>query len=385
MSELLHNFITTALHFIEGLGVWGILLGLALEVIPSEIVLAYGGFLVARGEVSLVGAIVFGTIGCLLQQVILYGIGRYGGRPALDKFGKYLHLKKKHLDIAENWFNRYGPGMVFLARFVPVLRQAISIPAGMARMPLLTFLFFTLLGTIPWAVLFVYLGRALGDNWEQIGEKAAPYVNQALYGALALAVLYFIWKWLLRRAARRREGSAAPAAAPSASGRGGGQHATARQLKYIGGEYRILHGLLVKGGGSQQEIDHIVIGPNGVFHIESNHAPGEIRFEDSSPDRAITHSVNGKTVEGKGQDPTVHLYRRERVLKELLRQHQLRADVVGIVCFTHPDSRLIGSSPAFAALKVDRLVQHIKNYRPSRTLSPADVASIERIISENSR
>ncbi len=95
MSELLHNLITTALHFIEGLGVWGILLGLALEVIPSEIVLAYGGFLVSRGQVSLVGAIVFGTIGCMLQQLILYGLGRYGGRPVLDKFGKYLHLKKK--------------------------------------------------------------------------------------------------------------------------------------------------------------------------------------------------------------------------------------------------------------------------------------------------
>ncbi|MUG72148.1 hypothetical protein GNP93_15860 [Paenibacillus validus] len=384
MSELLHNLITTALHFIEGLGVWGILLGLALEVIPSEIVLAYGGFLVSRGQVSLVGAIVFGTIGCMLQQLILYGLGRYGGRPVLDKFGKYLHLKKKHLDIAENWFNRYGPGMVFLARFVPVLRQAISIPAGMARMPVWKFLFFTLLGTIPWAILFVYLGQALGDNWEQIDEVAAPYVKPSLYGAIALALLYFVWKWLILRAARRREGSGTAPAAP-AKELSDGEHATAHQLKYIGGEYRILHGLRVKGGGSQQQIGHIVIGPNGVFHIESNHASGEIRFDESSLGRAQTNALRDGTGEAGRQDPTVHLYRHERVLKELLKEHKLRADVVGIVCFTHPDSQLIGSSPAFATLKADRLVQHIKTYRPTRTLSPADVASIERLITENSQ
>ncbi|CAG7646201.1 hypothetical protein PAECIP111802_03686 [Paenibacillus allorhizosphaerae] len=198
MGELLHGLIQSALHFIEGLGVWGILLGLMLEVIPSEIVLSFGGYLVSQGRISLVGAIVFGTIGCLLQQVILYWIGRYGGRPFLDKFGKYLHLKKKHLDIAEGWFNKYGAGMVFTARFVPVLRQAISIPAGMARMPMLKFLFYTLLGTIPWAVLFVYFGRALGDNWEQIDEVTRPYVKPFIFAAIVCAALYILWKYFRR-------------------------------------------------------------------------------------------------------------------------------------------------------------------------------------------
>lgn len=198
MSDLLHGLVESALLFIEGLGVWGILIGLMLEVIPSEIVLAYGGYLISRGEISLLGAVVFGLIGCLIQQIILYWIGRYGGRPALDKFGKYLHLKKKHLDIAESWFNRYGPVMVFLARFVPVLRQAISIPAGMARMPMLKFLFYTTLGTIPWVIIFVYLGRSLGDNWEQINQIAGPYVKPFIFGAIVLAAVYILFKWMNR-------------------------------------------------------------------------------------------------------------------------------------------------------------------------------------------
>ncbi|WP_426451447.1 DedA family protein [Paenibacillus sp. S-38] len=205
MSEMLHDLIQSALHFIEQLGVWGILLGLMLEVIPSEIVLAFGGYLVYRGEVSLIGAIVFGTIGCLFQQVILYWIGRYGGRPVVEKFGKYLHLKPKHLDIAEGWFNKYGPGMVFLARFVPVLRQAISIPAGMARMPMWQFLFYTTLGTIPWAILFVVLGRSLGDNWEQIEEVAGPFTKPLLIGVVVIVVLYLLWKLMKRRSTRKKD------------------------------------------------------------------------------------------------------------------------------------------------------------------------------------
>lgn len=201
MSEPLHGLVVTALSFIEGLGVWGILIGLMLEVIPSEIVLAYAGYLISRGEISLIGAIVFGLLGCLLQQIILYGIGRYGGRPALDKFGKFLHLKPKHLDIAEGWFNRYGPVMVFLARFVPVLRQAISIPAGMARMPLPKFMFYTALGTIPWVIIFVYLGRSLGDNWEQINQVAGPYVKPFIFAAIVLGAVYIIFKWMKRNKA----------------------------------------------------------------------------------------------------------------------------------------------------------------------------------------
>ncbi|PZE20702.1 DedA family protein [Paenibacillus xerothermodurans] len=195
MKELVHG----AMSFIENLGVWGILIGLMLEVIPSELVLSYGGYLVSQGRISLVGAVIFGTIGCVLQQIILYWIGKYGGRPFIEKYGKYLLLKKHYINIAEGWFQKYGAGMVFTARFIPVVRQAISIPAGMARMSMLRFIFYTTLGTIPWAILFVYLGRTLGANWEQIDQLAAPYVKPFIIAAILLTVLYVGYKLLGRK------------------------------------------------------------------------------------------------------------------------------------------------------------------------------------------
>jgi membrane protein DedA with SNARE-associated domain len=195
MGDIIHQI----LEFITGMGYWGILLGLALEVIPSEIVLAYAGYLVYQGEINLVEAVIFGTIGCLLQQVILYAIGMYGGRAFVDKYGKYLHIKAKHVDMTERWFQKYGGGVVFTSRFIPVVRQAISIPAGIAKMNMVKFLTFSGLASIPWAILFVSLGKALGENWENIDEKAAPYTQPILWGALGLMAAYILYKVLTRK------------------------------------------------------------------------------------------------------------------------------------------------------------------------------------------
>ncbi|MEK8132200.1 nuclease-related domain-containing protein [Paenibacillus filicis] len=165
-----------------------------------------------------------------------------------------------------------------------------------------------------------------------------------------------------------------PADTPRSGGLGDTRSGLAQQLNYIGGAYRVLHGKRVKSSGSPQVIDHLVIGPNGIFHISVNPASGEIRLD----------GPGSATEDSAGADLTAPLYRHEFVLKELLREHKLRADVVGIVCFTNPDSRLVGTAKAFVALGADRVVSHIQNHRPTRTLSPADVASIEQLILENS-
>jgi membrane protein DedA with SNARE-associated domain len=199
MMDTLHEWLNQVLIWIESLGYWGIIIGLAIEVIPSEIVLGYAGYLVSKGDISFVVAVICGTIGAVLQQWLLYAIGRYGGRPFLDKFGKYLHLKPKHLDTAERWFEKYGPVIVFTGRFVPVMRQAVSIPAGMARMNLWKFTWLTILASVPWSILFVWLGSTLGENWETIGEKATPYVQPIILLALALLVVYFVYQYLRRR------------------------------------------------------------------------------------------------------------------------------------------------------------------------------------------
>lgn len=192
---MIHQFIESMLLFFEGLGYWGIMLGLMVEVIPSEIVLAYGGYLVSDaggGELSFVGAVIFGTIGGTLAQLFLYWIGRYGGRPVLEKYGKYLLIKKSHLDLSEQWVNKYGTGIIFAARFIPVVRHAISIPAGIAKMPHVTFILYTILAIIPWSVFFIYLGMKLGNNWEQIDEKASPYILPFIISAVILGIGY-IW------------------------------------------------------------------------------------------------------------------------------------------------------------------------------------------------
>ncbi|MEX2416071.1 MAG: DedA family protein [Paenibacillaceae bacterium] len=192
---MIHQFIESMLLFFEGLGYWGIMLGLMVEVIPSEIVLAYGGYLVSDvggGELSFVGAVTFGTAGGTIAQLFLYWIGRYGGRPVLEKYGKYLLIRKSHLDLSEQWFNKYGTGIIFAARFIPVVRHAISIPAGIAKMSHVRFILYTMLAIIPWSIFFIYLGMKLGNNWEQIDEKASPYVLPFIIGAVILGMGY-IW------------------------------------------------------------------------------------------------------------------------------------------------------------------------------------------------
>ncbi|MFD1956269.1 DedA family protein [Paenibacillus thailandensis] len=197
--ESISNIIHGLLLWIESLGYFGILIGLLIEVIPSEVVLAYGGYLVSEGNISYTGAVVFGVIGAVGQNWILYALGRYGGRPLVNKYGKYIKIKEKHVDIAESWFQKYGAGIVFTARFVPVMRQVISIPAGMARMNFGLFTLLTALASIPWSLLFVYLGKTLGSNWSNIEAEAGQYVQPAILIAIALLIVYVLYKFLKSR------------------------------------------------------------------------------------------------------------------------------------------------------------------------------------------
>jgi len=196
---MLGDLVSSILHFLEGLGYWGVMLGLMIEIIPSEIVLSYAGYLVSSGAISFFGAVVFGTIGGVLAQLFIYWISRYGGRPILEKYGKYIFIQKKHIDAAEAWFNRYGAGVIFTARFIPVVRHAISIPAGLAQMSQLKFTTLTTLAVIPWSILFVYLGYTLGENWEDIKTIAGPYTKYFIAGAILLISVYFIVKILMKK------------------------------------------------------------------------------------------------------------------------------------------------------------------------------------------
>ncbi|WP_040340354.1 DedA family protein [Fictibacillus macauensis] len=184
------------LEWIVGLGHTGIALGLMVEVIPSELVLSYAGYMISQGRLTFVGSVIAGTIGGTLAQLFLYWMGYYGGRPFLEKFGKYLLISKKHIDVSENWFKKYGTGVIFFARFIPVVRHAISIPAGIAKMSFLKFTVYTAVAIVPWSILFIMLGSKLGSNWENIKTIAAPYTTWITIGALALLFVAVLFKMM---------------------------------------------------------------------------------------------------------------------------------------------------------------------------------------------
>ncbi|MGZ3121821.1 DedA family protein, partial [Bacillus subtilis] len=188
------SLISEILTWLTNMGYAGIAIGLMIEIIPSEIVLAYGGYMVSEGTIGFIGAIIAGVIGGTIAQIFIYWIGRYGGRPFLDKYGKYLLIKKHHIDMSENWFQKYGAGVVFSARFIPVVRHAISIPAGIARMPFLKFVVLTVLAIIPWSILFVYLGIQLGSQWDDVENIAGTYTTPIMILAVVVIALYFVIK-----------------------------------------------------------------------------------------------------------------------------------------------------------------------------------------------
>ena len=188
------HFIHQVLDFFASLGYFGVALGLMIEVIPSEIVLSYAGFLIAQGHINFWGAMIAGIIGGTIAQLFLYWLGAYGGRAFIEKYGKYILINTHHLSIAEKWFDKYGVGVVFTARFIPVVRHAISIPAGIARMSLPKFTFYTVLAMIPWAYMFILIGEKLGNNWDKAKSIIAPYTPYMMIGAVILLLVYLVVK-----------------------------------------------------------------------------------------------------------------------------------------------------------------------------------------------
>lgn len=191
---MLSQVVNDVLLYLADLGYFGIALGLMIEIIPSEIVLSYGGFMISQGTIGWPLAIVAAVIGGLFSQLFLYWFARYGGRPLILKYGKYLLITEHHLDLAERWFVKYGQGVIFGARFIPVVRHAISIPAGLAKMDQTKFSVYTILAIIPWSILFLYLGDTLGTNWRSIKEVATPYTNGVLIAAVVMIIVYVALK-----------------------------------------------------------------------------------------------------------------------------------------------------------------------------------------------
>lgn len=205
----MENWIT---DFMEQFGYFGVFLLIALEnvfpPIPSEVILTFGGFMTTYTSMTPVGVIVFSTLGSVLGAVILYGIGYLVNVDRLEgwieRYGRFLRLKKEDIRRTDAWFDRYGYWTVLFCRMIPLIRSLISIPAGMSKMKFGLFLLFTTIGTLIWNVALVLLGAAVGGSWEEIVAFMDVYSNIA-YAGIALGILFVGVLWLRRRKSGARE------------------------------------------------------------------------------------------------------------------------------------------------------------------------------------
>ena len=162
--------------------------------IPSELILGFAGYLVFAGHMTFSGALLAGMIGGLLGSVFASEVGARGGRPFVDKYGKYFFIKKSHVDTAQDWFDRYGLKAVFFSRMLPVIRTFISLPAGFARVDPKRFFIYTIAGALPWTAAILYAGMMLGENWTDLMEYGHE-ASLIFVICSAIAIIYFYLKW----------------------------------------------------------------------------------------------------------------------------------------------------------------------------------------------
>lgn len=184
---------------ISSTGYFGVVALMAIESacipLPSEIIMPFAGYLVYTGHFSLVWAATAGALGCNLGSVIAYEIGYYGGRPLVEKYGRYLWISRHDLDLADRFFLRFGAAAVFIARLLPVIRTFIALPAGVARMPRVRFHVYTFAGSWPWCFVLAWIGMKLGEQWDK-----DPRLRQWLHrlDALIVILLFAAVAWFVR-------------------------------------------------------------------------------------------------------------------------------------------------------------------------------------------
>jgi Uncharacterized membrane-associated protein len=161
--------------------------------VPSEAVMPFAGFLIVDGTLTWTGTIFFATLGSLVGSAISYAIGYYGGKTFITKFGKFFLLKEKHLEMSERFFTQHGQITIFAARFIPVVRHFISIPAGAGKMNVLKFCVYTVLGAGIWNTFLTFLGYKLKQNWETVMHYS-HYIDTGVLIVLVVALGYYIYK-----------------------------------------------------------------------------------------------------------------------------------------------------------------------------------------------
>lgn len=202
MQHLLDQLAHAVTSSMDAWGIWAVLFLMILESacipVPSEVIMLYGGALVYTGDASFLAVVAAGVAGNVIGSLIMWAIGRYGGRTFLERHGKWVHISHRSLERGDEWFERYGNMAVFFGRMLPVIRTFISLPAGIAEMPIGRFTLYTTLGCIPWVIMLTWIGYKLGPHW----EKAHSVLHYGDYVIVAAIIFAAVWVFLQRRTSR---------------------------------------------------------------------------------------------------------------------------------------------------------------------------------------
>ena len=186
------------INLMNNYGYLGMFLGMVLEaviiIIPSEAILATGGILAANNIFSFWGAFFTGLLGSVFCAIVIYFMGYFGGKPFIKKYGKYFFMKEEDIEKSDSWFNKYGMIGALIGRNFPIIRTLISLPIGIMRLSFFKFLIYTIIGSIPWTFVFVYVGYTLGNGWTIVNK----YVGN-LKVPIKILILLLIFSYFLKK------------------------------------------------------------------------------------------------------------------------------------------------------------------------------------------
>src|SRR6476619_7436538 len=200
-DRILDPVINVCTDFISSTGLPAVFVLMTLESaclpVPSEAIMLFAGFSVSNGDLTLFGIVAAGVLGNLVGSWIAYAAGYYGRVELLER-NRFIHISPKHLQWAENWFDRYGSWTVFFSRMLPIIRTFISLPAGVARMPFWRFTVLTVAGCIPWILMLTLVGKAARDNWDTWKDRL-HYVDYGVAALIVAGAVYFGVRWYRAR------------------------------------------------------------------------------------------------------------------------------------------------------------------------------------------
>lgn len=201
LDRIEHSLLDFIQNVYDTLGWPGVILLMAIESacipLPSELIMPLAGWFLGSDKGYGLAWVFFlgflGALGNLLGSLVAYYVGAKGGRPLLDRYGKYLLISRHELDLADRWFTKYGERVALFSRLLPVVRTFISLPAGISRMNLVKFSIFTFLGAYPFSLGLAYGGYKLGEHWEDLRNAMRPF-DIPIIIAIVLLVAWYVWR-----------------------------------------------------------------------------------------------------------------------------------------------------------------------------------------------